>query len=410
MHSVRRQHGWVALALVAGLLSTAASATAATRVEFWTPFGAGTNLETLNELIARFHELEPDIEVVHRGVPGDMAQQYKVAVAAGTPPDIGWVAPEWFPEFYTEDILVPVDALARRDGLDVRQFWPGTWGETLGGRQWGYPFEIGSEALIYNQDQFAAAGLGASPATWDDFLTAAQKLTRPDEGRFGAQVGWAGYIAVQWLWRNGGGLVSEDLTQATLTDPRTVEALQWYVDLEVEHGVAGGGVPQGTSAMIVVHPGWYGLAQTFPFEFGTGPAPIPQGGQRASLSYYKELVIFKTEPVRQEAAWRFVKWLMAPEQNAVWATRTGYLPISRAVLQTERYREYLRANPRLNPWLDELNHIRSFPYIPAYGQILALLEQAIGRIRQGEAAYPVLSSLQPRAQALLDEERERQAR
>lgn len=124
---------------------------------------------------------------------------------------------------------------------------------------------------------------------------------------------------------------------------------------------------------------------------------------RASLSYYKELLVFRSTPEREQAAWEFARWLVEPEQQAKWTTRTGYLPVNRTTLETDAFAAYLAQNERLWPWLDELNYVRNFPLTPVWGQLLGMFETALGRVRQGEAALVALSAVQPSAQAILDE-------
>lgn len=404
---MRPRYGFMPLAVVvAGLLLVGwADGASVVEVEFWSPFGTGTGAEALNALVAEFNATHPTIKVNHRGRTDDLAQAYKVALAGGVPPDIAWEAPEWFSDMYTEEVLVPIETLATRDGHDTSSIWPGVWGTALDGRQWGYPFEIGSEAMIYNQDRFEEAGIARAPATWDEYLVMAKKLSNPEQSEFGIHPGYANYITVQWIWRNKGRLVSPDLTVATLTDPRTVDALQWYCDLETKHLVVGGSLESGTAASIVVHSGWYAHVQRLHFAAGTAPTPIPVDGERVSLSYYKELVIFRTTNAREEAAWTFIKWLMDPQRQAEWAIATGYLPISRDVLGTGKYRAYLQQNPGLMPWIDELNYIRNFPASEAYNRILGLFDQAIGQVRGGMPALTALTALQTSAQAILDESR-----
>lgn len=273
MHS-----GIAALLLIAAL--AAGTAAAPIEIEVWTNFAAEAPPQRVfDDMVAQFNAANPDIVVVHRVVPGDIAARYRVSLAGGVMPDVGWVSPDWFVPFYTEELLVPIEELLERDGIDGSSFWPGVWKQGVGGRQWGMPFEVGSEALIYNRDWFDAAGIGEPPQTWDDFLTVAKRLTDPERGRWGFEPGWPGYMSIQWVWRNGGGLVSDDLRQALFDQPETVEAVQWLADLERVHRVTGGHVPAGTAGMIVVHTGWFEFAKTFPFTlhgsgayFGNRPA------------------------------------------------------------------------------------------------------------------------------------------
>jgi len=397
----------ILFAIGAVLTSGTAICGPVTEIEFWSPFPAGdfvSPTSALAKLVTRFNDEHTDIVVKHTGYPiNELGQKYMMAIAAGTLPDIGWGAPT---SYYSEENIVPIDKLAQRDNYNTEQFWPGLWGGSamINGRQWGYPFEVGAQGLIYNKDRFAKLGLGRAPETWDEFLAYAKKLTDPEKRTYALQPVWAWQSQVPWVWRAKADIISQDGTKVTFTDKKTVAAVQWMGDLEAIHAVTGGSVPAGTAAMIVVHPGWYTFSQSFEFEVGYAQPPIPANGQHISRSYYQELVIFRSNRESEEAAWQFIKWLMAPENIAVWNASTGYLPTSRAVLETDIYSTWLRENPGMKPWIKSLENIRTLPRMPGFGEIGSLFGQALNKVRAGEAsAYVALSEVQERAQAKLDE-------
>jgi len=395
----------LALCLV-GVLGIAA-ADEPVELEFWSPFHyTGKGQDTLDLLTDKFNKTHPGIKVVHQGQP-NLGEKYKVSFAGGVPPDIGWQVPQ---DLLHEDAVVPMDVLAERYNLDTDQFWPRLWGDIASykGHQWGYPFEVGSSAMIYNREWFEKSGIVDAPATWNEFLKVAKKLTDPEKEQYALQTGWQSWVMIQWVWRNKGRVVSEDGKTVTLTNEQVVEATQWLAELGSIHNVVGGSVPAGTAAMIVVHPGWYGDALNFDFEIGTAPPPVPADGEQASLSYYKDLCIFRSSPEREEAAWEFIQWLMAPEQLAIWCAETGYLPVSRDVLGTDRYSAFLSKNPGVMPWIDQLNYLRDPGPQRSTGwwDVVSYFHQALTQVRKGEtSAYVALSELQEAAQAKLDEKR-----
>lgn len=389
------------------MLAVAPAALAQVELELWTPFGSGRPGEAMEDLVARFNETHSDIVVTHLPVPSDIAGKYHVSLAAGVSPNIGWVAPDWFYSLYTEAYVVPVEFYVERYGIDEAQFFPGVWRQGVDNRQWGIPFEVGSEALIYNQDWFDRAGISEAPTTWDDFLAVATRLTDPEAGMHAFQPSWAPHMTVQWVWRNGGDILSSDHERATFDQPETVEAVRWLAELETRYDAVGGRMREATAAMNLASPGSYESSKTYPFTFGTGPAPVPESGTRASLSYYKELLIFKSTPEQEDASWTFIEWLIAPEQQVEWAMKTGYLPVTRFALDTDEYRQYLAENPRLIPWIDELEYSRNFPSTSYWPHILGLFEQALHRAREGESAENAMIAMQEVAQGYLDQERSR---
>lgn len=157
-------------ALVALFVASGAWAQPVT-VEFWTPFPVGdTHNPVLESLIERFNQEHPHIQVVHVGTPIDqLGAKYVAAFAAGVLPDVGWGAPV---QFYSRANVVPMEDLVARDNVDTSGFWPGLWkgSNMIDGIQWGWPFEVGSQGLVYNINRLESAGVGAPPATWDEFV------------------------------------------------------------------------------------------------------------------------------------------------------------------------------------------------------------------------------------------------
>jgi sn-glycerol 3-phosphate transport system substrate-binding protein len=64
---------------------------------------------------------------------------------------------------------------------------------------------------------------------------------------------------------------------------------------------------------------------------GVAALPGVPGGTGAPLVFARNLWILNLRPKEeQEAAWKFVKWLVEPEQQAEWFAGSGYLPVSRS--------------------------------------------------------------------------------
>ncbi len=90
-------------------------------------------------------------------------------------------------------------------------------------------------ALFYNKDLFDAAGVKYPTAdwTWDDFADAAARLTDASKGQYGASVyseyqpGYANWIAST----DTTPIVDAERTQCMLTQPGSIEALNFLKDL-----------------------------------------------------------------------------------------------------------------------------------------------------------------------------------
>jgi sn-glycerol 3-phosphate transport system substrate-binding protein len=67
-------------------------------------------------------------------------------------------------------------------------------------------------------------------------------------------------------------------------------------------------------------------------ELGISRLPGAPGsaGNTISIASYGLFILSGRPKEEQEAAWKFIKWLMEPEQQAEWFAGSGYLPVSRS--------------------------------------------------------------------------------
>jgi sn-glycerol 3-phosphate transport system substrate-binding protein len=88
-------------------------------------------------------------------------------------------------------------------------------------------------------------------------------------------------------------------------------------------------------------------------EMGVSGLPGVPGGTGAPLLYSRGLSILNLRPQEeQEAAWKFVKWLVEPEQQAEWFAGSGYLPASRAAADLPASRDVIAKYPLFQVPLD----------------------------------------------------------
>ncbi|MDR3139504.1 MAG: extracellular solute-binding protein, partial [Treponema sp.] len=102
---------------------------------------------------------------------------------------------------------------------------------SVNGRQWAIPKDLDTVALWYNKTIFDAAGQPYPDATWtwDTLKAAAKKLTTLEHH------GFAVIIANQemyfnFIFQNGGWVISEDKKKSGYGDPKTIEAMQYLVN------------------------------------------------------------------------------------------------------------------------------------------------------------------------------------
>lgn len=113
------------------------------------------------------------------------------------------------------------------------------------GDLWAIPAEFRPATMIqFNKDLFDAAGLDYPHPGWtlDDFLSAAVTLTNTDTDRYGflSSLSFPGItMGSIFAPANGAFYFSDDRDppRPLFDDPKTIEALQWYLDLVNVHGI-----------------------------------------------------------------------------------------------------------------------------------------------------------------------------
>ncbi len=138
--------------------------------------------------------------------------------------------------------VLSLDPWLGADASLAADFFPGTLAlYTRNGRTWGIPAGMDLLVMYYNNDLFDQRGIAYPRVgwTWEEFLAAAMALGDPAAGTYGYAPMPGMLDPFLFICEHGGRVVDDwqSPTRATLDDPRTVEALEWYADLFFRHGV-----------------------------------------------------------------------------------------------------------------------------------------------------------------------------
>jgi multiple sugar transport system substrate-binding protein len=147
--------------------------------------------------VQTFQAANPTVKVQVEAVPNSpidaILTKVQSMLAAGTPPDVTLMRPNYIAALYAGKGLTSLDKyLAREKGLNRDSYFKGALARlTFDNALYGLPSDYWFAVLYYNRDLFQAAGLPLPDAnwTWDNYLDAAKKLTA-DTGtdkRYGAQ-------------------------------------------------------------------------------------------------------------------------------------------------------------------------------------------------------------------------------
>ncbi|CAN99437.1 put. Extracellular solute-binding protein [Sorangium cellulosum So ce56] len=357
----------------------------------WFAYG-GKNREVLLSLVDQFHREQGRyrIEAVYQGDYFEALAKLRTALAAGAAPALTHVVGEVVPYLAEAGVLEPLDRfLAGAPGgdLDVVEAL-GQSGTFVGGGERPLvclPFNRSTPIAYYNRNVFRELGL-SPPTTWEELrATAARLVVRDGESTrrwgFECPVDW-------WFWaalvgQAGGDVVAPDGTP-TLGGEAGVRALRFWQTLVHEDRtmkpppgrdynawqVTNTDFLAGRVAMIWTSTAFLryledNAGQAGAGKFEVGAAPLPRD-VRASVPTGGTMFVMPrgAAPAAQEAAFAFLRWMMQPEQANSFATRTGYIPVSRRGLEVLRQGGYYAAHPNDRVAVDQLAHAAPWPWSP----------------------------------------------
>jgi len=382
--------------LLALCVGSMVAAPAKIKLTYWHFLGGdmGKRHETL---IKEFNKANPDIEVesLYSGNAWTMRDKLLAAVAGKQPPDVSMIDQFWAAQLASTGAIIKMQTLIDGpDGIDKADVNKTAWmTATVDGEIWTMPYAMSNIVLYYNKDMFKAVGLDPNkpPTTWGELVDYAKKLTRDVNGdgkvdewglSFPIQAGTGTvYYYITFLWQAGGELYNADYTKAVFNSPAGVEALQFWMDLVHKHGVVplappAEGFTVGRIAMELASSSTLETRQA-KCKFPIGVAHIPAGKNKVTGVGGNNLAIFKNTSAKEAAAWKFVKWMTSAEMNLKWSTMTGYTPLRDSVVNSQGYKDYLKANPEVATMAAQMAVARPRPNNETYPEVSRILGLAV---------------------------------
>lgn len=302
-------------------------------IEYWYLTG---QKEQTPYTVQKFNASQDSIVVDPVAIPWtEHEKKVLTAILSGNPPDVmTQITP--LPQWASRMALVPLDEFMTRDNFDTTIFFPALWQEmNWHQRTFGIPVSTASYALFYNKALFREAGLDPEnpPKTWDEVLAYSHKLAKYDpQGRI-TQMGFIpeygplpghGDLATASImaWQLGAKFLLDNGATVSLTEPATVQALEWVSAFYDEYNyetvsafIAGFGyadqhafVANKVAMMMLSHNYLDFIAQYGPdMDYGICEIPSFPGRPSASSSgsWWMGIPRGAKHP---EAAWAFMKF------------------------------------------------------------------------------------------------------
>lgn len=334
----------ISVFLILAILGSAGCVLGAEKItlQWMAALSAGPELDIWNELVKEYESKHPNVKIQLTVEPfNDYYTKLPVVFAGGSIPDLVWMHYSRWKDYAELRAIMPLDSFISSDPELKKDDFPKVLVDTFThkGKFYAVPKDHGGTAVIwYNVDKFKEAGVKTPwpDWTWNDFLEMAKKLTRDlnGDGKID-QWGTASFIDTQlsafWhergsiMIRNfGGDTYSDDYKRVLIDHPKTIEAIQFAVDLNNKYKVAA----RGEQLAGLGDPFRIGKVAMKPFdhegmgffiryekrpikEYGVEFLPKGDGGQYQTAGSTGFAIPSKARHPKE--AWEFIRWAVSEE-------------------------------------------------------------------------------------------------
>ena len=282
--------------------------------------------EALKAAVDAFSAAYPNIKVTQTTIPGDYRAAMITKFGASDVPDLFYVNAEYAPEWMSEGFLQPLDDYIQRQGFDTSTFFPDYLSIfQQDGTTYGLPKDGNTIAMAINTDL-----VPTPPKTMDELVQVATSL----KGKSGLKAPMCLNPSLDrglaFLYAQGGSLLSDDGTTATIDSAESKAAVQWYMDLfkaglgqtntQLGDGWCGEALGKGDVA-IAFEGGWLkGAMDAFPdIKWKFVEMPTGSSGSKVTINYTAAYSI-GTDSKNKDQAWVLMQYLTGPEGMAKWTS------------------------------------------------------------------------------------------
>ncbi|MGA7729761.1 MAG: sugar ABC transporter substrate-binding protein [Chloroflexia bacterium] len=366
-------------------------------------FGDPPELAAFQAVAKGFETANPGakVNIIHIPAQGDHMTKLSSSFAAGNPPDVFIINYRRYGQFAAKGVIEPAGPLMAKSTLiKEADYYPQVLDAfRYKGTLMCVPQNISNLVVYYNKDMFTKANVAmpTSDWTWNDFLTAAQALTKDNDGdgvidQYGVGVETQLIRVAPFVWGNGGEIVDnyDKPTTLTLDTPEARDAVQFFIDLQVTHKVA----PSEAEATaedaetrfmnnrlgMVLN----SRAATPTFReikgFEWDVAPIPMQKQKSTILHSDAYCMAAASPPERKAlAWQFVEYAQGKEGQTIAARLGRTVPSRMDVAQSDAFLDPTKSPASSQVFLDMIPHMRLIPIISTWPQVETVVNEELER-------------------------------
>jgi multiple sugar transport system substrate-binding protein len=365
-------------------------------ITVWDYYGEATPVKPL---LDGFMKENPNITVQYESLDWDTTlEKLNVVLTGGTPPDVVTTDMTWLPKFAALGAFADLKEISggKLNGVAWDQaYTPGALEAITFNNQIVaalYDFDV--YALYYRADLFEQKGLQV-PKTWAELADVSKKLA--EGGKYLYQWLPESFHGSQWIYENGGDLLSADNKTVVFNSPEAVEAIQAYYDLLTSGAAIYWGADQG-ERIQGIKDGRIAMFSDGPYNMGImkSAAPEMSGMWRVAVHPYSKQpgsylggtgLVIPAQSKQKEAAWKFVEYAMRVENQVGVYTYAGAAPALTAALESPEVNvadPYFGGQKTFEVFLEVIKTAKHFPYVRQWNDIDVAFSTGMEQIGLGQ--------------------------
>lgn len=363
-------------------------------------FGDPAEAAAYQSVVEGFKQVQPNVTVQFEAVPNQSDHMTKLSTsfAAGNPPDVWTLNYRRYGQFAAEGVIEPAEPLLEKSEiLDESMYYQEAMNAfRYQGELMCIPQNVSNLVVYYNKDLFTKAGMEfpANDWTWADFVNTAQRLTSTDasgQKTHGAGIEPQIIRVAPFIWSNGGDIVDnhEKPTRLTLQEPLAREAIQAFMDLQLQYKVVPNEAEEkgediesrfinGRLGMIfssrVSTPTFRESIKSFDWDV----APLPRFKEKASILHSDAYCISKASP-NKDLAWAFVEYAQSDDGQTRAAKLGRTVPSRKAIANSPAFLDPTQKPASNQVFLDAIPTMRLVPILSTWPKIESVVNEELER-------------------------------
>jgi multiple sugar transport system substrate-binding protein len=365
---------------------------------------------SVQKLVDQFNsQNEGQIQVTYREMPADSGQhfdQLKTELQSGSG-DIDVIGGDviWPAQFAANGWIL--DLSDRFPEEERGEFLPAPiQANTYQGRIYGVPWYTDAGLLYYRSDLLQRSGFFGLVETYDEMKDVARRVQRDSGLRYGFVFQGADYEggvvnALEYIWNSGGEVLDPSApNRVTIDSPEAIRGLRIERSM-INDSVAPEGITQykeQESATIFLNgeavfmrnvPRMYALAsdpnesKIRPEQIGVSALPVAVAGNQSHSNLGGWNLFINAASKNQDAAWAFIQFMSAPEQQKFRAINGSVIPTRQSLLED---REILDKVPVISLGREAIQNTKPRPVSPYYSDMSLRMAKQFNTSLQGRVS------------------------